>query len=456
MRPPSSGSSSRRGLYPRRRSARIGLRTGALAPSRGIVAAPRAPPVRSLRDLRARRPAVPRLPAGRTPRARARHARARRDGPPRRPRPPRDRRGGPRRPLHGRAPRPRRREDAARRRPPPDEGRPRASHARPVADDRAKRFAPSRGSPTSAPPSASTRSRRPRRPRGGRRRARSRPGRLPAPQRRRRGGRGSRPHRRGRLPRGAARGRRRLPRSRPAPRRPPHARSRALRAAARGLGAPRGALPRPAAEAPARPRGRPGRRPPPDPHRVGLARRRDEGDAPRLRRPRAARPRRAVLLPAGTVVEGEGAVPSPRLSGDAVDPDPAVVVSLLRRRAHAHGAHPIHPRIAYLLASPSRPGLAPFGALCASTASAAPPTDSRAARRLDVGRVDIRTRGIEDPPDAWRRRLRCAARARRPVITRGPDDRYLAVLSGRCPGRGRASGSRPRAGRSARNCGDTS
>ena len=164
-------------------------------------------------------------------------------------------------------------------------------------------------------------------------------------------------------------------------------------------------------------------------------------------------PRRAVLLPAGTVVEGEGRPwPSPRapLLGDVlVDPDPAVVVSrLLGDVAHAHGARPIHPRIAYLLASPeAAPGLAPFGALLrVDGLGGTSPTDlARLLDAFDVGRVDIRTRGIEDPPDAWRRRLRLrGSRAATLVITRGPDDRYLAVLSGPVPaGAGGASGSRP-------------
>lgn len=166
-------------------------------------------------------------------------------------------------------------------------------------------------------------------------------------------------------------------------------------------------------------------------------------------------PRRAVLLPAGTVVEGDGQPwPSPRaphLDDVLLDPDPAVVVSrLLGDVALAHGAQPMHPRIGYLLASPEAArGLAPFGTLLRidGIGTAAPADLARLLDAFDVGRVDIRTRGVEDPPDAWRRRLRLrGTRAATLVITRGPDDRYLSVLalSGPVPaGGGGASGVRP-------------
>jgi len=149
-------------------------------------------------------------------------------------------------------------------------------------------------------------------------------------------------------------------------------------------------------------------------------------------------PRRAVLLPAGTIVEGEGRPwPAPRapLIGDVlVDPDPALVVSrLLGDVALAHDARPVHPRIAYLLASAEAArGLAPYGTLLPihGVGTASPADLARLLDAFDVGRVDIRTRGVEDPPDAWRRRLRLhGARAATLVITRGPDDRYLSVLS---------------------------
>ncbi len=164
-------------------------------------------------------------------------------------------------------------------------------------------------------------------------------------------------------------------------------------------------------------------------------------------------PRRAVLLPGGATLEGEGRPwPSPRAPhppDELFDPDPAVVVSrLLGDLAHAHGAAPLHPRIAYLVASPEAArGLAPYGTRLPvlGLAGTSPADLARLLDAFDVGRLDVRTRGVEDSADVWRRRLRPrGARAATLVITRGPDDRYLAVLSGPVPaGAGGAMGSRP-------------
>jgi hypothetical protein len=56
----------------------------------------------------------------------------------------------------------------------------------------------------------------------------------------------------------------------------------------------------------------------------------------------------------------------------------------------------------------------------------------------DVGDLELRQRGIADPPEVWRRRLRPRGAARATlVLTRGPDDRYVALLVGPITSSGR-------------------
>ena len=113
-----------------------------------------------------------------------------------------------------------------------------------------------------------------------------------------------------------------------------------------------------------------------------------------------------------------------------LDPDPAVVVAdLVGEAAEEIGAAPVHPRIAYLLAD--RP--APW-ARCVRLEAVLPAKIAEIQAALDardVGTLDVRTRGVADPPERWRSRLRLRGRARATlVVSRGPDDRYFAGVGG--------------------------
>lgn len=142
--------------------------------------------------------------------------------------------------------------------------------------------------------------------------------------------------------------------------------------------------------------------------------------------------RRALLLPRGGVVEGEGrpwpAARAPRPGDLLLDPDPAVVLAgLVGDAAERVGAAPVHPRIAWLVGAAPAPWAR---AARIETVMSADPADLR--RMLEargVGELVVRTRGVDDPPERWRARigtLRGRGRATL-AITRGPDDRYLGL-----------------------------
>ncbi len=143
--------------------------------------------------------------------------------------------------------------------------------------------------------------------------------------------------------------------------------------------------------------------------------------------------RRAVILPGSTRVEGLGVAwpdaTAPRVGDWLLDPDPAIVVSgLLGDAARSIGAAPLHPRIAYLVAAAPAPWAT--GVRIDRIGSA----DTKELRAIavahDVGSVEVRTRGVEDGADAWRRRIHPrGSRHAAVVITRGPDDRYLSLFS---------------------------
>jgi hypothetical protein len=147
----------------------------------------------------------------------------------------------------------------------------------------------------------------------------------------------------------------------------------------------------------------------------------------------AAPPRAALALPGGERVEGEGlSWPDPRAprEGDwLLDPDPAVTLAgLVGDLARSHGLSPVHPRIAYLLGDAPRAG-APgtWLEVEAVLPARARAIDSWLASR-GIGDLEIRTRGVADPPEAWRRRLRPRGPRRGTlVLTRGPDERWTAL-----------------------------
>ncbi len=172
-------------------------------------------------------------------------------------------------------------------------------------------------------------------------------------------------------------------------------------------------------------------------------------------------PRRATILHRGApsaefgacggeCVEGTGRpwppARAPRVGDVLLDPDPAVVVAgLVGDAAESVGAAPIHPRIAYLLAA------APAAWASSLRVEAILAADPRAIRKaLDArgaGDLEIRSRGVSDPPDVWRRRIGPLRgdRGKRAtvVLARGPDERYLAVLSSPMPVEGGGMGLGP-------------
>lgn len=147
-------------------------------------------------------------------------------------------------------------------------------------------------------------------------------------------------------------------------------------------------------------------------------------------------PRRALALPGGLSVEGRGEPwPEPRTprQGDLLlDPDPSVVLAgLVGETCLAHGLEPIHPRIAYLLGP--RRGAAP-GTWLEVVRVLAPQTAALNAwlRAESIGRLEIKTRGVADDAAAWRRRLRLGGPHEGVlVVTRGPDDRWIALAARR-------------------------
>jgi protein-L-isoaspartate O-methyltransferase len=143
-------------------------------------------------------------------------------------------------------------------------------------------------------------------------------------------------------------------------------------------------------------------------------------------------PRRALVLPSGATVEGGGAPwPPPRApqEGDVLlDPDPAVVVAgLVGDAAISVGARPVHARIAYLVGDRGAPWARSMRVERVLPASIAALRRELAER--DAGDVEILSRGVAEPPDAWRKRLKPRGRNRATlVLTRGPSDRYLGLV----------------------------
>jgi hypothetical protein len=143
-------------------------------------------------------------------------------------------------------------------------------------------------------------------------------------------------------------------------------------------------------------------------------------------------PRRALVLPQRAAIEGGGApwpvARAPRPGDVLLDPDPAIVLAgLVGEAAREVDARPVHPRIAYLVG----PRAAPW-ARCVRVREVLPASPRAVEERLaelDVGELEVRSRGVDETAAAWRRRLRLVGSGRATVVrTRGPDDRYLVVL----------------------------
>ncbi len=144
-----------------------------------------------------------------------------------------------------------------------------------------------------------------------------------------------------------------------------------------------------------------------------------------------AAPRAALALPGGARVDGEG-VPWPapvdvEEGAWLLDPDASVTVAgLVGDLAVREGLAPIHPRIAYLVGS--KPVRAPghwirVEALLPVKAGAI----NRWLRSQDVGQLTLRSRGLADPVESWRKRLKPRGReAATVVLTRDRHDRWVA------------------------------
>jgi hypothetical protein len=146
--------------------------------------------------------------------------------------------------------------------------------------------------------------------------------------------------------------------------------------------------------------------------------------------------RRALCLPGGQAVAGAGAAwpdaVAPREGDWLLDPDPAVTLAgLVGDLARERGLRPMHPRIAYLLGSERTAGAPGHWVRIAAVLPARPKAIDAWLASNDVGRIEIRTRGVADRASAWRRRLHPRGRgAATLVFTRSLADRWT-VLAGR-------------------------
>jgi hypothetical protein len=146
----------------------------------------------------------------------------------------------------------------------------------------------------------------------------------------------------------------------------------------------------------------------------------------------ATAPARATVLPAGVSLVAEPATPPAPVRSPGrylLDPSPAVTrAGAVADLAASHGAWQIDPRIAFL--SADQPLRSPFGRSLAIEASLPFGVKRLAAelRRLDVGAVEIRRRGLAGDVDALRRRLRGDGRRTATVVLTRVVDRPWAFV----------------------------
>jgi hypothetical protein len=141
--------------------------------------------------------------------------------------------------------------------------------------------------------------------------------------------------------------------------------------------------------------------------------------------------RRATLLPGGhELVPAAGPPVETRAPGRyLVDPNPAVTrAGLVEELARDIGAWKIDPHIAFL--STDVDVVTPYGRTLEVSASLPWRESAIAAelRRLDVGRVDIRRRGLAGDVERARRAFRLAGRRRAIVAMTRVDDRPWALI----------------------------
>jgi len=145
-------------------------------------------------------------------------------------------------------------------------------------------------------------------------------------------------------------------------------------------------------------------------------------------------PRRALSLPSGRRVEGEG-LPWPAPADPApglwlLDPDPAVTVAgLVGDLAAGLGLSPLNPRIAYLLGERPLPRAPGHWVHLEARLPARPGAIDAWLAAQDVGSLTIRARGIAEGVETWRRRLHPRGRGRATVVlTRDRRDRRVALV----------------------------
>lgn len=152
-----------------------------------------------------------------------------------------------------------------------------------------------------------------------------------------------------------------------------------------------------------------------------------------------APPACAVALPGGQRVAGAGRPwPAPRAprAGDwLLDPDPALTLAgVVGEACAAHGLVPVHARIACLLGAQPVPALPGTWLEVLEVLAPSRTVLQRWVEAHGVGVLEVRTRGVADDAQDWRRRLRLSGpHAGTLLFTRDPAGRWLALAARRLP-----------------------
>lgn len=115
------------------------------------------------------------------------------------------------------------------------------------------------------------------------------------------------------------------------------------------------------------------------------------------------------------------------------EPDPAVIRSgLVARLAEDLGAHLLSPSIAWLTGDDLSP--TPFATRfeVLDVVALRPRAVQEALRARDVGRVEVKKRGVDLDPEALRRSLRLDGAGEATVIATRVDGRHRAIIARRC------------------------
>ena len=149
----------------------------------------------------------------------------------------------------------------------------------------------------------------------------------------------------------------------------------------------------------------------------------------------ARAPRRALALPSGLAVEGEGVAPPEPVAVDVgawiLDPDVSVTLAgLVGDLARRDGLAPLAAGVAYLVGEAPSEGAPGHWVRVDAVLEAKPKALNRWLRAEGVGNLTIRKRGIEAKAEDWRRRLRPAGpNAGTLVFTHDRDGRWVVYAS---------------------------